>query len=367
MKFKSVPIHEIFTSPSTNSGLKRNHVEQKKINDDYIPVYSATKDVNYVFGWVPRNSKWKKYSNLLTWVKDGSSSGFVQYRKDEFVPYEKLKLLQLKPEFTEVLSYEYLKSVIQNKLLSMGFGFGFKCSMERVLDIEIKIPINDRQEYDLSEQMRLYKSYNALETVRRNLEESFSEFENLKISIDFPKELGKYAEFPLTKFFDPVKGKAIYTQKYIRNNQGEYPVYSSQTTNDGSIGFINSYDHDRECLTWTTDGIYAGTIFYRNGRFSMTTHCGALFLKEEFTERISLKYIYLYLLASLREHAVGEGNKRLTVEQIEKITILLPVSPKGEIEIFKQNLVVEKYFRLYAVTDQLNSLFSEITESVVEI
>ena len=80
----------------------------------------------------------------------------------------------------------------------------------------------------------------------------------------------------IKELFDIKKGKSIYTNKYFHENKGKYPVYSSQTYNNGEIAKINSYDYDEKCLTWTTDGIYAGTIFLRNNKFSMTTHCGAL-------------------------------------------------------------------------------------------
>lgn len=98
MKFKIILIKEILFSPPTNSGLKKEHVEQKQLNSNYIPVYSASKDEKHIYGWVRKDSKWKKYENLLTWVKDGSSSGYVFYRKELFVPYEKLKILELKEE-----------------------------------------------------------------------------------------------------------------------------------------------------------------------------------------------------------------------------------------------------------------------------
>ena len=36
-----------------------------------------------------------------------------------------------------------------------------------------------------------------------------------------------------------------------------YPVYSSQTINDGEIGKIDTFDFDGEFVTWTTDGANA--------------------------------------------------------------------------------------------------------------
>ena len=48
-----------------------------------------------------------------------------------------------------------------------------------------------------------------------------------------------------------------------RNKEKPFPVYSSQTTNQGIFGFLNTYDFDGEYVTWTTDGANAGTVFYR--------------------------------------------------------------------------------------------------------
>ncbi|WP_096385657.1 restriction endonuclease subunit S [Mycoplasmopsis bovigenitalium] len=54
-----------------------------------------------------------------------------------------------------------------------------------------------------------------------------------------------------------------------------YPVYSSQTENDGLLGYNNSYLHENS-ITWTTDGANAGTVFYRKGYFYATNVCGIL-------------------------------------------------------------------------------------------
>ena len=58
----------------------------------------------------------------------------------------------------------------------------------------------------------------------------------------------------------------VMSKDYIKENQGEYPVYSSQTENNGELGHISTYDYNGEYLTWTTDGANAGSIFYRNGK-----------------------------------------------------------------------------------------------------
>ena len=60
----------------------------------------------------------------------------------------------------------------------------------------------------------------------------------------------------------------------IASQPGPYPVYSSQTENDGVLGSISTYDFDGEYLTWTTDGAKAGTVFRREGKFNCTNVCG---------------------------------------------------------------------------------------------
>lgn len=84
----------------------------------------------------------------------------------------------------------------------------------------------------------------------------------------------------------------VMSKDFIRENAGEYPVYSSQTENNGELGKISTYMFDGEYLTWTTDGANAGAVFYRNGKFSVTNVCGLLKVK---TDKIMTKFLYYAL------------------------------------------------------------------------
>lgn len=75
------------------------------------------------------------------------------------------------------------------------------------------------------------------------------------------------------------------------NPEGKYPVYSSQTKDDGCMGFLDTYDFDDNFLTWTTDGANAGTVFIRSGKFNCTNVCGTLKPKKS----LDLKYFLYYL------------------------------------------------------------------------
>ncbi len=73
-----------------------------------------------------------------------------------------------------------------------------------------------------------------------------------------------------------IKRGRVISKLYIKNNPGEFPVYSSATVNNGEIGRIKDCDLKGEYVTWTTDGAQAGSVFYRNGQFNATNVCGIL-------------------------------------------------------------------------------------------
>lgn len=182
-KVSSVPIASVLDSPPTNSGLKKINVSLEQSATNTLPVYSATMNEDAVFGWVSENSKWKKYENVLTWNKDGSA-GFVFYRKNKFVPYEKVKLLKIKEEFKSSLSYEYLKHVIQNRLFEEGFGFSVKCSMDKVLKLNIPIPTGDKGKFDTTRQNEIGNIYNKIEGIRQSVLDELDKVLNTDIDFD---------------------------------------------------------------------------------------------------------------------------------------------------------------------------------------
>ncbi len=182
-KFIEKNISLVLNSPPTNSGLKKVNVSLEPTSKETIPVYSATMNEDDVFGWVSESSKWKKYENVLTWNKDGSA-GFVFYRKDRFVPYEKVKLLEIKDEFKSDLSYEYLKHVVQTRLFEEGFGFNVKCSMDKVLKLSIPIPTKDNGQFDVSKQKDIAKLYDKIDQIKRSVLLELDKVSNAEIDFE---------------------------------------------------------------------------------------------------------------------------------------------------------------------------------------
>lgn len=183
--------------------------------------------------------------------------------------------------------------------------------------------------------------------------------ERSKINID----LGKIVKIPLSAIFNMERGNMDYTKRYISSHKGEYPVYSGKTDDNGIIGYMKSYDYDvKECLTWTADGVYAGTVFIREGKFSMTYHSGILIYKDQLDNEYSnydinsvyTPYIYHKLNEILKTEALGQEkqNKRVTVLIMKDLHVEIPITENNELDKYKQEELCMRYNALESALDQ---------------
>ncbi len=161
----------------------------------------------------------------------------------------------------------------------------------------------------------------------------------------------KGVEFKKIREICLIKRGRVIAKKILQEN-GKYPVYSSQTLNNGILGFIDTYDFDGEFLTWTTDGAYAGSVFYRNGRFSITNVCGLL---QVIQDNILHKYLYYILQITAPLYvSSGMGNPKLMSAAMQQITI--PIPP---LEIQQEIVKILDQFSLLT-TDLLAGIPAEI-------
>ena len=142
----------------------------------------------------------------------------------------------------------------------------------------------------------------------------------------------------------------VMSKDYIKENVGQYPVYSSQTENNGQFGSISTFDFDGEYLTWTTDGANAGSVFYRNEKFSITNVCGLLKVKKS---SVNTRFLYFSLSVEAKKHVnSGMGNPKLMSNVMAKIKI--PVPPLSVQEEIVH--ILDVYTELTAkLTEQLNA------------
>lgn len=115
----------------------------------------------------------------------------------------------------------------------------------------------------------------------------------------------------------------VISKIHLRDNIGDYPVYSSQTANNGELGKINTYTYDGKYLTWTTDGAYAGTIFRREGKFNITNVCGLIDINKQI---LNFDFTFFWLSFVAKDYVYsGMGNPKLMSNVMS--TILVPIPP----------------------------------------
>ncbi len=145
----------------------------------------------------------------------------------------------------------------------------------------------------------------------------------------------------------------VMSKGYLAQNSGDYPVYSSQTANNGMIGKIDTFDFDGEFISWTTDGANAGTVFYRTGKFSITNVCGLIKIN---SEAINYKYLFYWLTIEAQKHVYsGMGNPKLMSHQVEKIPVPIPCPDNPEKSLEIQAEIVRILDAFTAMTAELTA------------
>ena len=105
----------------------------------------------------------------------------------------------------------------------------------------------------------------------------------------FPKKGEKVPEWRFSDFTDDWEQRKVsdmfkVTRGYVlaatmteenQTNEMPYSVYSSQTKENGLMGYYKDFLYEN-AITWTTDGANAGTVNYRAGKFYCTNVCGVL-------------------------------------------------------------------------------------------
>ena len=137
--------------------------------------------------------------------------------------------------------------------------------------------------------------------------------------------------------------------------QEGYPVYSSQTKNNGLLGYISSYDYDRNQLTWTTDGANAGTVFLREGKHNCTNVCGTLMPRDD---SFSLRFV-CYSLGYVTQYERRSDINGFKIMSNEMAHIKFPLPPLPEQQAIA-NYLDEKCAAIDALVAEKEKLIADL-------
>lgn len=131
----------------------------------------------------------------------------------------------------------------------------------------------------------------------------------------------KWTTYKIQDIAEIGRGRVISSVEIEKQRHPLYPVYSSQTSNDGIMGYLDNYMFDGEYITWTTDGANAGTVFYRNGKFNCTNVCGTLKIHLQF----DCHFVSLVLQQATQKYVSSNlANPKLMNNTMASIKIRMP-------------------------------------------
>ena len=207
--------------------------------------------------------------------------------------------------------------------------------------IEIPVPSLEIQ----SEIVRILDSFSSLEAeLEAELEARRKQYAYYRDELlTFDRE--RVLVITVGELCDINRGR-VMSKGYLEKHRGAYPVYSSQTANNGRFGFINSYDYDGEYITWTTDGANAGSVFYHDEKFSITNVCGLLRIKDS---RVRAKYLKYVLDVTAKQYVnTGMGNPKLMSNVMKQIKVGIP-------SLAEQDRIISILDRFDKLTNDLSS------------
>ncbi|WFQ96327.1 restriction endonuclease subunit S [Mycoplasma feriruminatoris] len=165
------------------------------------------------------------------------------------------------------------------------------------------------------------RKYLALKNLKNTLlEKMFCDEKSKFPHIRFKEFTNAWEQWKVKDIFEITRGYVVSKKEILETKSGEYiyPIYSSQTINDGLLGYYKSYLASN-AITWTTDGANAGTVSYRKGRFYATNVCGLLSTKA-FTPNL---YLAFALSSETYKHVAKVGNPKLMNNTMANIELII--------------------------------------------
>lgn len=239
----------------------------------------------------------------------------------------------------------YLAFALEQVKEKYGFDRGLRASLANMRQVEIPIPLDTNGDFDYEAQERIAETIECVQQLRSSISEKYQQLEKVYVTIS-SKEY-ELQSFPLLNIFEVIKGKSKYTKKYGDQNKGEFPVFSASSQKP--LTYINTYDYEGRYLTWSTNG-FAGTISVIDGKFSVNGDRGILLPQDEFEGKIDFDYVKFVMEPIFRSLAKGRKGDRggdeftkLYPSMLTGISIILPVTAQGDIELASQMEIANRY------------------------
>jgi len=289
--------------------------------------------------------------------------------------------LRIKKRKVDFLSY-YLKSTfIKDYIMSVQAGSSKEAlNMGQTLNIPVLIPkpiiqtkiagYLDSKTKTIDKKMALVEKkigkYQELRKslIKRTITKGLNPSVILKQSgVKWVGQIPEHWEVKRVKDIFKISRGRVIGKTELRDD-GNYPVYSSQTKNDGVLGFITTYDFNADLLTWTTDGANAGTIFRRKGKFNCTNICGTLIPKYQIQTHLDF-FTYAVQESAQHNKRIDTNGAKIMSNEMSVIKVVNPPITE-QIKIF--NYLDKNTTTIYKIINNLklqNNALAELRKTLI--
>ena len=352
INFKEIPISEVFDIVRGDGKYTRSYVQS---HGGTYPLFSGN-----TFGKFAEIDSYDYKVPALTWAIDGLA-GYMMVHTTPFSATNHRGILLLKNPHIDLEYARYVLEPIFRELKKGREGDNGENEYTSlppfmVKSVKLFVPIDMSGIPDLKKQQEIAKGYRSVLQAKETITDQIAKLSDVTVVPD--REEYKIEYLPLSSLFDTVKGDAKYTKKYGNLHSGPYPVYSASSK--GVLTHLDSYDYDGRYMTWSTNG-FAGTIMILDGKFSINGDRGILVPKDNRTD-LDFDYMKFTLEPMFRELAKGrKGDNgedeftKLYPSMLHEMMIPVPVDTNGEISLFLQQEIAQKYLSIQQCQNEILS------------
>ena len=280
--------------------------EQKTIFDKNLNSETILMSINGTIG----NLAWYNNENIML----GKSASFIVVSDaDKIFLYFLLQTDKIKIYFLEKLTGTTIKNL----------------GLKTIRETPLVLPKRQEQTaignffHTLDDTILIYKRQvqNLKQLKKAYLQQMFPQEGETVPKIRFSGFAEKWRETRVGDIFEITRGQVLAVTKVSveKNEENNYPVYSSQTKNNGLLGYYNDFLFDTG-ITWTTDGANAGTVNFRKGKFFSTNVNGVLLSKNGFANQCIAEILNLVAW----KYVSKVGNPKLMNNVMSEIKIKIP-------------------------------------------
>ncbi|MEJ8751437.1 restriction endonuclease subunit S [Lagierella sp. ICN-221743] len=357
VRYIEVKLNKLFKNKRGNSNYTKKYCNANK--GEY-EVYTGTTIGS--FGFI---NTYDYDEPLLTYTTDGENAATIKILSGKYNVGGHRAILFPKDENIVI---DYFKWTLQKLFFdNVKKGDVPSITWSRIKDLEVTVPIDKNGNYDIEKQKEVVKKYEIVDEKKKELKEKLDYFKD--VQVDFmATELSKSKKIKIKDIFDLsiASNASNFTKTFIKNNSGDIPVYGASKENEKpSYGYVvdnaiikeksnnktqeTKVKYFNDCLTYNIDG-FAGYVFYRKGKFSLSEKVRPLIIKEEYRDFLNpefLKFVIEPIFRNNRKGRLGEDEKneytKLYINMIEDIEINIPINKDGTFDLEKQNQIVSKY------------------------